>query len=572
MAIRKIGIVSRTYRHVNRYRQILTVLIKYGFEGLIDTLRIGQYIEIGLQLVSREARQARAQREQIERLTLPERVRRMLEELGPTFVKLGQVLSTRPDLVPHAFAVEFSRLQQDVPPFPVKRARAIIESELAAPLDELFTRFDEQPIAAASIAQVHRAQLADGEEVVVKVQRPDIEDRIEADLEILLHLATLAERHLEDWEAWHPTRIVQEFSRVIERELDFSAEAMHIERFARDYHTDDTIYVPKVYRRFSTDKVLTLEYLDVIPVNDRDRVLARGLDPQLLARRGTELTLKQIFVHGFFHADPHPGNVFALPGNVVCLLDFGMMGRIDRTTRETFADLLYAVAQRDAALATSALLRLTIHADEVDLDVRRIETDVDQFITLNIPATLGDLDFGKLVHELIEMVHRHRLIIPPDLVMMLKAAVTAEQLVSRLDPELNIIEFARPHIRRLKIDRWRPRRLLREVFDSGGELMQLAREIPGGVRDLLRLSKRGRLRIGFEHRGLENLVEAHERVANRLTFAIVCAALIVGSSLIVLSRIPPTWYEIPVIGLVGYLVAGAMGFMLLISILRHGRL
>jgi ubiquinone biosynthesis protein len=563
MAVRKIGIASRTYRHVNRYRQVLTVLIKYGFGGLVDRLRISQYLEIGLQFIGRHPR------EHIETLTAAERVRMALEELGPTFIKLGQVLSTRPDLVPPEFALELARLQQSVPPFPAREVRAIVEAELHRPLAEIFERFDDESIAAASIGQVHRARLRDGDEVVVKVQRPEIEALVEVDLEILLHLALLAERHVEDLRLYRPSRIVEEFTRVLERELDFTTEAAHIERFAADFLGDDTIYVPKVYRAYTTRHVLTMEYVNVISATDVEALTRAGLNPQVIAHRGAELTLQQIFVHGFFHADPHPGNVFVLPGNVICLLDFGMMGRLDRQGREHFADLIYAVATRDAPQSTAALLRLTTHDDETELDLRQIESEVDEFIDLNITPVLGDLDFGKLLRELLQLLRRHRLTIPPDLVMMMKAAATVERLVARLDPELNLVDAARPYVRRLKVARFGPQRLLQDVVDSGGELLQLAREIPGGMRDLLRLAKRGKLKIGFEHRGLENLLETHERVANRVSFAIVVAALIVGSSLIVQSRLPPTWHEIPVIGLIGYLAAGALGFILLVTMIRR---
>jgi len=330
--------------------------------------------------------------------------------------------------------------------------------------------------------------------------------------------------------------------------------------------------VPKVYRHATSRRVLTLEYVEVIPVTDLNRLRAAGLDPQLIARRGTDLTLKQIFVYGFFHADPHPGNVFVLPGNVICLLDFGMMGRLDRRGRESFADLVYAIGRRDAPHATAALLRLTSRENDGEPDLRRLENDVAEFIDIHMTADLASLSFGRLLRELLELVRRHRLTIPPDMVMMMKAAATAEQLVARLDPDLNVIEAARPYVRRLKLGRLRPRRLLRDAMESGSELLQLAREIPGGARDLLRLAKRGEMRIGFEHRGLEKLLETHERVANRLSFAIVVAALLVGSSLIVHSQIPPTWHGIPVVGLLGFVAAGLTGFLLLISILRHGRL
>ncbi len=566
MAFHTIGLVSRTYRHISRYRRILSVLIKYGFGELVDRLKIAQYVEVGLRTLSGR------HPERLETLSLAQRVRMALQELGPTFIKLGQVLSTRPDLVPHEFITELARLRQEVPPFPFEQVREIIQTELDRPLEAVYEHFDPRSIAAASIGQVHRARLRDGQEVVVKVQRPNIEKVIEVDLDILLHLATLVEKHIPEWKLHRPTRIVEEFRRVLERELDFGIEARHLERFASQFRDDDTIYIPKVFRQASSRRVLTLEYVPVIPVADPESLRAAGLDPKEIARRGAELTLKQVFVNGFFHADPHPGNVFVLPGNVICLLDFGMMGRLDRRGREDFADLAYSITAGDPAHAANALLRLTTHEEDLEPDLRRLEADLAEFIDLHIPAVVGELNFGTLLRGLLDLVRRHRLTIPPELVMMMKAAATAERLVAQLDPDLNLIQAARPYVLRLRLDRFRPDRLLRQTVETGGELLHLAREIPGGLRDLLRQAKRGGLKINFEHRGLERLLEAHERASNRLSLAVVTASLIIGSSLMVHWHTPPVWHQFSVSGLIGFLAAGGLGLLLLVSIVRHGRL
>jgi len=566
MLLSKIGIVSRTYRHVARYRQILGVLFKYGFDDLINTLKIGQYVEVGLQLISRN------RREHVETLTRAQRVRMVLEELGPTFIKLGQVLSTRPDLIPAEFVAELSRLQEHVPPFPFEQAREIIESELRRPLHEVFARFDETPLAAASIGQVHRATLREGDEVVVKVQRPGIRRIVEVDLEILLHLAVLLERHVEGAELHSPTRIVQEFSRVMEQELQYTVEASHLERFAMQFIDDRTIYVPKVYREATTSRVLTLEYVEGIRPNDLRALESAGLDRRIIARRGAELILKQIFIHGFFHADPHPGNIFILPGNVVCYLDFGMMGRLDLRTRELFADLVFAIAARDATATTAAILRLAERDDSFEPDLRQLERDVAELIDIHVVSELKRLDFGRLLQQIVDLTRRHRIRIPPDLVVMGKCLTTVEGMGRVLDPEFDIVSAARPYVRKVKLDRLRPTRVARDIHEAGIQLAQFASEIPDGVRDLLRLAKRGQLKMGFEHRGLERMIDTHERISNRIAFAIVVAALIVGSSLVVRSQIPPLWHEIPVVGLAGFVTAGVMGFWLLISILRHGRM
>ncbi|TWT43790.1 putative protein kinase UbiB [Phycisphaerae bacterium RAS1] len=560
--LKQLAVGSRTYRHFNRYRQILTVLIKHGFGDVVDRLRLRHH--------AGAVRDGHA--DSAGPHTPPQRLRRAMEELGPTFIKLGQMLSTRPDLLPAEFADELARLQSEARPFPLRQVREIVERELGRPIDKAFARFDDHALAAASMAQVHRAALPDGSEVVVKVQRPDIRRVVETDLEILLHLATLAERHFDGWRVQRPTRIVGEFTRLIERELDFTHEAAQLERFAVQFAGDKSIYVPRVFHDRLSPHVLTLEYIDGVRASDLDALRAAGLDLPRIAQRGAELTLKQIFEHGFFHADPHPGNIFVLPGEVICLLDFGMMGRIDALTREDFAGLVAAVGQRDAPAAAAALLRLTEWDDDVEPDPRRIERDVSEFLDLHVVSQLSRLDFSRLLSELLTLVNRHRLRIPPDIVTMLKAAATVERLAARLDPTLDMVSIAQPYVARIRMNRFGPRRLIGAAVDAAEQLVHLLSEIPGGVRDLLRMAKRGRLNIGFEHHGLDKLIESNERIANRVSFAIVVSALVIASSLIVHSRIPPVWQGVPLIGVLGYVIAGLMGCALLLAILRHGRL
>lgn len=564
MYIRKIGMISRTYRHIQRYRQILMVLFKYGFGDLIDTLKIEQYLEIGLQMISRK------RREKVETLSRAERVRMALEELGPTFVKMGQILSTRPDLLPLEFIRQLSRLQDNVPPFAFELVRDAVEKDLGAPLGKTFKEFEKSPLASASIGQVHRAQLVNGEKVIVKVQRPDITRMIEVDLEIMLHLATLMERHLKAMEIHRPTRVVEEFARTLEMELDYTLEAAHAERFAAQFLGERTLYVPKVFRNATTKRILTMEYVEGIKASELDKLEKAGLDTRKIARRGFDLILKQIFIHGFFHADPHPGNVFILPNNIICFLDFGMMGRIGTQPREHFADLIMGIVRRDETKTASALMTLT--TPDVETDVSGLEREVAQFIDKYFYRPLRDLEMGKLLKNLVEMTTKHRLRIPPDLFLMLKALATEESLGKALDPDFDAIKQAAPFVKRVQMDRLRPKRIAGDIFDSGAEFLHLLREIPGEVQEILRQARQGKIKIEFEHRGLEPMLSTHDRISNRIVFAIILAALIIGSSLIVLSGIPPKWYEIPVIGLAGFVIAAIMGFWLLISIIRGGRM
>lgn len=564
LSIRKIGVIGRTYRHLNRYRQILAVLFKYGFGDLVDVLKIEQYLEIGLQMISRK------RREQVERLARPERLRMALEELGPTFIKLGQMLSTRPDLIAVEFIEELSKLQDRVPPFSHTEVAKIIESELGGPPKDMFEHFEEGPLAAASIGQVHRARLKDGEEVVVKVQRPGIRKIIEVDLEIMLHLASLMERHLEEFQVNRPARIVEEFARTLEKEIDYTIEASHIERFSRQFIDDATVYVPKVFRETTTERVLTMEYIEGVKASEIERIDKEGLDRKVITARGADLILKQIFEHGFFHADPHPGNIYVLPGNVICYLDFGMMGSMDRQTRENFAGLVHSVVRRDESGAMQALLMLTQHDEEPD--TRLLARDLADFIGQHLYGPLKDLQIEKLLQQLMELISRHRLQMPPDLFLMLKALATAEGVGLSLDPEFHMINQAAPFVQRVKMEQFHPKRVANDILRSAVDLVRLMQEIPGELRELLRQMKRGKVKMEFEHRGLEPMLTTHDQISNRIAFSIVIAALIVGSALIVLSKTPPFLFGIPVIGIIGFVAAAIMGVWLLIAILKKGRL
>ncbi len=564
MRIRRLRFISRTSRHLQRYRQILTVLFKYGFGELVDRMNVAHYLETGLQMVSHR------RRERMEKLSRSERVRLAIEELGPTFIKLAQVLSTRPDLVPVEFVQELTKLQDQVPAFPFELARQIIEEELKAPLEEKFPHFERIPIAAASIAQVHRARLADGQEVVVKVQRPGIARLIEVDVEILYHLANLMERHIAELGIQRPTSIVEEFARTLEKEIDFTIEASHMERFARQFRETPGIYIPKVHRPLSTRRILTMEYIQGIKVSDLSALEAAGLDRKLLAVRGAEIILEQILRFGFFHADPHPGNIFILRDHVICYLDFGMMGSVDRQAREDFADLIFAYLGRDEKKVAQVLLHIMEYEEEPNR--RALEKDLADFLEGALYPPMKKAPIAALLKVLLELIHRHRLRIPADIFLMIKALAITEAVGFTLDPEFDLAGKTGPFIRRIVMERLNPRRLLGEFFRSGGDLIQLLKEIPGETRDILQQIRKGKVKIGFEHRGLENFAFHVDRASNRIAFSLVIAALIIGSSIIIQTQIGPYLFGFSVLGLFGFLIAGIFGLWLLISILRSGRL
>jgi ubiquinone biosynthesis protein len=564
LSIRKIGVLGRTYRHLARYRQILSVLLTHGFGNLLERLKIDQYIEVGLQVLTH--RQPVAE----ERLSGAERLRLVLEELGPTYVKLGQVLSTRPDLVPVELVTELARLQDQVPPFAFADVQRIIAQELGGPVTSRFADIDETPLASASIGQVHRATLTDGAAVAVKVQRPGIERLIEVDLEIMLHLATLVQRHVEELALHQPVKIVEEFARTLEKELDYTIEAASMERVARHFFGDATLYVPKVHHAASSRRVLTTEYVEGIKVSQLEALDAAGLDRRLICRRGADILLRQIFDHGFFHADPHPGNIFVLPDNVICLVDFGMTGTVERAMREKFVELVDAVVRRDEVGTARAFLRLTEWDEEPEPGA--LERDTADFLDRHLYKPLKEIQIGRLLHHLLDLAARHRLRIAPDTFLMLKALSTVEGVARALDPEFDMIAACAPFIRQTLLARFSPQRLSEELGLFAADVAEFARQFPRDLGEIARRVRQQRLALRVELLGLDAVLASNDRSSNRVAFAIVIAALVIGSALIVIAEIPPLVYGISLIGFIGFLAAAIMGIWLLAAIVRQGRL
>ena len=564
LSIRKLGVIGRTYRNLNRYRQILAVLLKYGFGDILELLKLDQYVEAGLQLITKK------QPVHLEKLTRPQGLRMALEELGPTYIKLGQILSARPDLIPVEFLRELAKLQDKVPPFSAEDARRIIEAELGFTIEELFTEFDNVPLASASIGQVHRAQLPDLQEVAVKVQRPGIKKIVEVDLEIMLHLATLMEKNIEELAFHQPVNIVNEFARTLEKELDYHLEAANTQRAAANFASDPNVCIPSIYDNFSTERVLTTAFVDGIKVSNLEGLRASGLDCKLITKRGADILLRMIFDHGFFQADPHPGNLFVRPGNVICLVDFGMVGAVDRRSRETFVDLIEGILKKDPQRVAQIMLQLTDREEEPQF--RALELDVADFMARHLYKPLKDISIGRLVYNLLELASRHRLRIPPNIFLMMKSLTTVEGVARMLDPEFDIFTTADPFISRVMMGRFSPHRLSNDFIRLSADLLKFTQQFPQELLEISRLIRQQRLYLKTENQGLERTLATHDQISNRISFSIIIAALIIGSALIVISEIPPLFYGISLIGIIGFTAAAVMGIWLLVAILRKGRL
>jgi len=557
--------VNRNIRTIRRYRTILGVLIKYGFGHFVEQLNIDYYLELGKRIVTRD----RIPKE-LERLSQPERLRMAMEELGPTFIKLGQLLSTRPDVLDPPYIQEFSKLQDRVPAVSGDLIKAQIQRELGYPADELFAEFSSVPLAAASIAQVHRGKLRSGEEVVFKVRRPGISRIIETDIDVLMGLAYLIEQHVPAIALYDPVGLVKEFRRSITREMNFTREGRTIERFETNFSESKTVYIPKIFWEYSGEIVLTMEYVPGIKISQLEELRAQGYDLKEIARRGADAFLKQVLDHGLFHADPHPGNIFVLPGQVICMLDFGMVGRLGQDLKDQLLDLLQALLERDVDRIISQLLYSGELTDTADL--KSLKRDLHDFIEDYYDLVLQDIKIGRLFAEFIEILTHHRIHFPPDYMMLAKALVIMEGVGRQLDPDFNMIHHMRPYVNKLLIDRFSPKNITVQASRIVNAYGSLAKNLPHDIKEFLNRLNRNQFKIDLEHRGLEKLVTDLDRSSNRVSFALVIGSLIVGSSLVMQIDKGPMVFGFPLLGLLGYSIAGLLGLWLAVGILRSGRL
>ena len=557
--------VNRNIRTIRRYRTILGVLIKYGFGHFVEQLNIDYYLELGKRLVTLDKIP-----KDLERLSQPQRLRLVMEELGPTFIKLGQLLSTRPDVLDKAYILEFSKLQDKVPAVSFEEINAQIQRELGYPAEELFAEFSTKPLAAASIAQVHRGKLKSGEEVVFKVRRPGIVKIVETDIDVLMGLAYLIEQHVPTVALYDPVGLVKEFRRSIMRELNFTREGRTVDRFAVNFAESETVYTPKIFWDYTGDIVLTMEYVDGIKISALEELTAQGYDLKEIARRGADAFLKQVLDFGLFHADPHPGNVFILPDQVICMLDYGMVGRLGQDLKDQLIDLLQALLNRDVDRIISQLLYSGELTD--DSDMKNLRRDLHDFIEDYYDIVLQDIKVGKLLTEFIEILTHHRIHFPADFMILAKALVIMEGVGRQLDPEFNMINHMRPYVNKLVFERFSPK----NISEQAGRIVQayssLAKNLPQDIKEFVNRLNRNQFKIDLEHRGLEKLVTDLDRSSNRVSFAVVIGSLIVGSSLVMQIDKGPMILGFPLLGLLGYSIAGFLGLWLAIGILRSGRL
>ncbi|MHB1591825.1 MAG: ABC1 kinase family protein, partial [Sulfuricella sp.] len=501
-------------------------------------------------------------------LDAPVRVRRALEELGPTFVKLGQVMATRVDVFPPNWIAEFEKLQSGVPPVPFESLLPQLEAALGCSPRDIFRELQTEAVAAASIAQVHHAKLQDGTPVILKIRRPEIRAKIEADLRILMHLARLIEFEMPEMRRYQPIQIVMQFSRSLRRELDFVAEARNIDRFAENFAGSDAVVIPRVYWEWTSEVMNVQQWVDGIPGNNLAAVEAAGLDRKLLAAHGADAVLKMIMIDGFYHADPHPGNVFYLPGNRIAMIDFGMVGRLTDERRNQIVDLLAALAGRDDEAMLDVLLEWT---GDATVDESKLAADVNEFVFNYANVPLKDLRLGKLLGELTVIMRDHTLVMPADLAMLFKALITLEGLGRQLDPDFDMVEHLEPFVQRVIAERYMPDALFKRGKRNFHDVLSIATTLPREVARLVKEARRGKFKIDLDLKRLERFSHQLDHSVNRLTLGILTASLVIGSSIVMTVKGGPTLFGLPLFGLIGFMVAFFNSLWLILSIWHSGR-
>jgi ubiquinone biosynthesis protein len=526
-----IWILQKRARYFKRYREIATILARHGLGWFAIQLRLGGLIPFHWGLLGHPKRK--------EAYSQSEHMRMALEDLGPAFIKLGQILSTRPDLIPPEYVTEFSKLQDSAPPFSYPQVVEVIQGELGNSPEKIFKTFDVQPRASASIGQVHAARLHDGTPVMVKVQRPGVEALVEADLEVLSDLAHFASQHSElgshyDVEGW-----IEEFAFSLRNELDYTYEGHNADTFRRNFSGDKTLYVPHIYWEYSSKRVLTMEEISGIKINDIESMDRAGLNRSRIAENCAHITLTMTYVHGFFHADPHPGNFFVLPDESIGLIDYGMVGQLDENQRLMLLRMDMALIRKDADRLVDELMTLGITKGSFRRHI--LKRDISHLIQRFYDMPLKELGASQIFNGLAAVAFRNRLQLPSDLIILFKVIAMGEGMAVQLDPEFRLMEFAEPYFKRFWSESRSLKRQVRRISEGTQELADLGYELPRNARRLLRQLERGEVTFMYRLEGLQESLRQFQQAANRVSMSILAAALVIGLGLLMLIYHPPGW-------------------------------
>ena len=556
--------INSTIRNLGRLRQIMSVFVKYGFEDLIANSTLRNLVPEALRLKWMRQEQPALQYSRFER------IRMAAEELGPTFVKLAQVLSNRPDLIPDGLVTEFEKLQDRVPPFDGETARNMVELEIGRPIEEVFQWFNDVPLASASIGQVHRACLIDGTEVVVKVQRPEVQATVERDLQLLQEIVKRSDRYLRKQGVLNAQDIVNVFERSMSKELDYTNEARNIQKFREFYKDRKDFYIPRVFRKYSTGKVLIIEFVSGCRFTDKKQLREWGLDIKKTVETGLNIYLAQIFEYGYFHADPHPGNVLVRQDGTICLIDFGMVGQLSKRDKVAFANVFVSMAKEDARKMALSMKKLAI-SDNVK-DMRALETDlqglIDDYATLDV----SEASIAELTTQLQKVMLRYQMVVPAGIFLIFRALAILEGIGKIMYPQLKTYDYIKPYGRKIVEEQLSPENIWSEIQYRGEQISSFLSGIPVDLKEIMQQTRSGKIHFEVELQGYGYLLKKLDSITNRLVLTFIICSLILGSSITATVPFPPrymTQYGLPYWSLLGYIIAGILCLILLYAIIRR---
>lgn len=553
--------LSKQYRHLQRYRQIAEILLKNGLGFLVDWLDLAKFLPFKKRFGKDDG--------DLNRKNLARRIRHVLQELGPTYIKLGQILSTRADILPPQYIKELRLLQDKAPSVPFSEIRKILIAEVGENFADIFREIDPEPQAAASIAQTHHAVLDDGTDVILKIQRPGIEEKISIDLEILHNLVLLAEDRGLFPGFIKPSRIINEFRESLKKELNFQREIANIKKFRDNFKKDKHIIVPRVYEDLSTSRLIVMEEIKGIKLNELEETGVTGVDRSFLASLGARSLMKQVLIDGFFHADPHPGNIFIVDSDKLAYIDFGMMGQLTQEDRDKLSILFIAILKRDIDIIVDLLLEIGLIDENINL--RKFKLGIQDLLNRYYGVNLADIKFMAVIDDIQRLLYNFHIRMPEEFFLLFRAIGVSEGVGFMLDPDFNIVEVGKDFIRGLLLDKLKPENLVERAIDGLWALRKSTRGLPEKFARLLSKLVDDDFTIKFKHVNLEGLINKIDIVSNRLAISMIISALVIGSSMILQTNMKPLVFGIPVLGFLGYIIAGVMGLWLVIAIFRSGR-
>lgn len=550
-------------KNIKRLREVIQVLTKYGFEGIVTETPLRHLVPEQTRLVWKRSDKS------VFEYSRAERIRMAVEELGATFMKLGQVLSNRPDLIPDDLIEQLQRLQSNAQPFPAEKVKKLVEGELGHPIDAIFSFFDDRVLGAASIGQVHRARLRSGEEVVVKVQRPGIQDRIASDLDIIKLIVRRTENYLAGLGVSNPMDIVLAFEKSMYKELDYNNEARNVEQFRKFYKSNDDFVVPKAFKRLSTERVLVMEFASGCKITDVKRLKEWGLDPRKIAEKGLDVYLKQIFESGYFHADPHPGNVLVRPDGRLVLIDFGMTGKLMQKDKFALAGIFFNMARQNPQGMANNMRKLSIEG-EVE-DMKAMEYDLGEFIEDFASLEVEEVNVGEMARSLQTIIFKHKIRVHGSIFLILRALAILDGIGKIVHPEFNALDFIKPYGRKIIQEQFSPENVGLELFYAGSQLFSFLHTFPADFRSILRKVRKGKILLQVEHQGYEDVLRKLELVSNKLAFSIVIVGLLIAASIAMSNTnlpVEPTYTGLPYIALIELAIAMFLGTLLSLAVLR----